>query len=51
MDGAFTWEDTSPLKDVRMQAARFCDHPFTFYYVRLVQSDGEVAWASPVWID
>lgn len=51
MDGAFVWEDVLPLEDIRMPAARFCDHPFTFYYVRLVQSDGEVAWASPVWID
>lgn len=25
--------------------------PGTYYYVRVVQADGHVAWASPVWID
>ncbi|MFQ6097766.1 MAG: hypothetical protein ACE5O2_08565, partial [Armatimonadota bacterium] len=23
----------------------------TFYYVRVVQADGEMAWSSPVWVD
>lgn len=50
-DLSFTWEDTDPIDEIRMPAAKFCDHPFTFYYVRAVQKDNEVAWASPVWID
>jgi hypothetical protein len=24
---------------------------WAYYYVRLVQSDGEVAWSSPIWLD
>jgi len=51
LDVEFTWEDTQPIEQVWLPPARFCDHPFCFYYVRAVQTDGEVAWASPVWID
>ena len=46
-----TWQDTEPIDKTWMSAAKYCKHPFTFYYVRVTQSDGEVAWASPVWID
>ena len=51
MDVTMTWEDMEPIDKTWLPAARFCDHPFTFYYVRVVQTDREVAWASPVWID
>ncbi len=33
------WRDTSPEPGT------------SYYYVRLVQSDGSVAWSSPIWID
>ena len=33
------WDDTTPLEKP------------TFYYVRLCQDDGEMAWSSPVWVD
>ena len=51
MDIKAVWEDRDPIERTWLPAAKFCDHPFTFYYVRVVQTDGEVAWASPVWID
>ena len=51
MDITMSWEDRKPIKDIWLPAAKFCSHPFAFYYVRVVQQDGEVAWASPVWID
>ena len=47
----FAWEDTTPLGDALMPAAKYCDRPFCFYYVRVVQADGQAAWASPIWID
>jgi hypothetical protein len=25
--------------------------PFVFYYIRVTQEDGHMAWASPIWID
>lgn len=50
-DQGVQWDDTEPIGETWLPPASFCDHPFTFYYVRAVQTDGEVAWASPVWID
>ena len=50
-DLCVTWQDRDHMDDIWLPAAKFCDHPFAFYYVRAVQQDGEVAWASPVWID
>lgn len=47
----FAWEDTTLLSNALMPAAKYCDHPFCFYYVRAVQADGQAAWASPIWID
>ena len=46
-----TWDDRDPIEDTQLPPATFCDHPFTFYYVRVVQQDHEAAWASPIWID
>jgi len=46
-----SWEDTRPLDEVLLPPAKFCRRPFCFYYLRLIQADGEVAWASPIWID
>jgi hypothetical protein len=51
MDMSLTWDDAEPMASVWLPPARFCPHPFAFYYVRVVQTDGEVAWASPIWID
>ena len=25
-------------------------HKFVFYYIRILQEDGEIAWSSPIWI-
>jgi hypothetical protein len=25
--------------------------PNTYYYLRVTQADGEMAWPSPVWVD
>jgi hypothetical protein len=25
--------------------------PFVFYYLRIVQADGHIAWSSPIWVD
>ena len=22
-----------------------------YYYIRVLQADGEIAWASPIWVD
>ncbi|OGG46063.1 MAG: hypothetical protein A3F84_01970 [Candidatus Handelsmanbacteria bacterium RIFCSPLOWO2_12_FULL_64_10] len=36
---AFEWNDASPMSGT------------TFYYVRVRQKDGEMAWSSPVWVE
>lgn len=51
LDLSCRWDDMEPLAQLWLPAAPHCDHPFVFYYVRAVQQDGEVAWASPCWID
>lgn len=51
LDMEFEWEDTEPLAGICLPPAKYCDHPFAYYYVRVVQTDNEVAWASPVWVD
>jgi len=45
-----TWTDTDPLEDLALTPVD--EGPrFVFYYLRVLQSDGEMAWVSPVWID
>lgn len=50
-DFTMEWTDTEPLAGALMPPAKFCKRPFCFYYIRVRQEDGEMAWASPVWID
>lgn len=42
------WDDTEPLP--LLGPARYSPGPFCYYYIRVLQTDGEGAWASPVWI-
>lgn len=51
LDLEFEWVDAEALDGIWMPPAPYCEHPFTYYYVRAVQKDGDVAWASPVWVD
>jgi hypothetical protein len=50
MDTEFGWTDAAPLAEVNLAPAPYCPSPFTFYYVRVTQADGEMAWGSPAWI-
>jgi len=38
LDQELTWQDSAP-------------EPGSWYYVRVVQEDGHLAWASPIWFD
>jgi hypothetical protein len=51
LDLCMAWDDVKPIENVWLPPAQFCPHPFLFYYVRAIQTDGEVAWASPIWVD
>lgn len=51
LDGALEWSDNAPLEDIVIRESPFRETPFCYYYVRILQHDHEMAWASPVWID
>lgn len=49
-DLAFEFEDRDPLDAIMLPPAEFSPAPFAFYYLRVEQEDGHMAWASPVWV-
>ncbi len=46
----FTFDDTIPHDKVAIDA-KDKNPPFVFYYLRVTQEDGHMAWTSPIWID
>lgn len=46
----FTYDDTTALDKVCVDA-KDKNPPFVFYYIRVTQEDGHMAWSSPIWID
>jgi len=45
MDGAFEWTDDAPLSRVRDAKIRGM-----YYHAKVIQSGGNLAWASPIWL-
>jgi hypothetical protein len=50
LDVIFEYQDTVPLEVINLPKTKFCKTPFTFYYIRITQTDKEMAWSSPIWI-
>lgn len=46
----FTYDDMTPLDKVVIDA-KDKKPPFVYYYIRVTQEDGNVAWSSPIWVD
>lgn len=46
----FAYDDFDPLEKILINA-NDKKPPFVFYYLRITQADGQMAWASPIWID
>jgi hypothetical protein len=46
----YVFDDMDPLAKITI-AAKDGKPPFVYYYVRLTQADGHIAWSSPIWID
>ena len=47
---SFEYDDMEPLDKVTTQP--YPDDPaFAFYYLRVTQKDGHMAWSSPIWVD
>lgn len=46
----FDFDDMVPLQDVVIDA-KDKKPPFVYYYIRVTQIDGHMAWSSPIWVD
>lgn len=46
----FTFDDLTPLDKVVIHPKDKAS-PFVYYYLRVVQEDGQIAWSSPIWVD
>lgn len=45
----FTYDDMDHLSECCVQSKD--KKPFVFYYMRVEQEDGHMAWTSPIWVD
>lgn len=46
----FTFDDLTPLSKVAIDN-KDKKPPFVYYYLRVIQEDGHMAWSSPIWVD
>ena len=46
----FSWDDTQDFRSFAYVPEEGAP-PFAYYYLRVVQQDGHMAWSSPIWID
>lgn len=46
----FAYDDMTPLEKVVLPS-KDKQHPFVYYYLRVIQEDGHMAWSSPIWVD
>lgn len=46
----FVFDDMTPLEKVVIDA-KDNKPPFAYYYLRVLQEDGHLAWSSPIWVD
>ena len=45
---AFEWIDREEFAGIAL--AGYDGRPFVYYYIRILQEDGEMAWSSPIWV-
>lgn len=46
----YHYDDLAPLKTVTLPGGDD-KPPFVYYYIRVTQEDGHLAWSSPIWVD
>lgn len=46
----FTYDDMAPLEKIVIPS-KDKKSPFVYYYLRVTQEDGHMAWSSPIWVD
>lgn len=49
-EGEFTYQDKSLFSQVAFSPPRVSGENVVYYYARITQTDGSMAWSSPVWI-
>lgn len=47
----FVYDDNRPLEKAVIQTKNKGESPFLYYYLRVTQEDGHMAWSSPIWVD
>lgn len=47
----FTFDDMTPMEKITITPKDKKAPPFVYYYLRVTQEDGHMAWSSPIWID
>jgi len=47
----FTYDDMTPMEKIVIKNSKDKRPPFIFYYLRVTQQDGHMAWSSPIWVD
>lgn len=46
----FTYDDLTSLEKIVFNP-KDKKAPFVYYYLRVIQEDGHIAWSSPIWVD
>ncbi len=46
----FSFDDDKQISQIALPGSKE-QPPFTYYYLRVLQEDGHMAWGSPIWID
>lgn len=46
----YEYDDFQELKNIALDSPDERP-PFAYYYVRILQEDGHIAWSSPIWVD
>ena len=46
----FAIDDTEELDKIALKV-KGEEPPFAYYYMRVMQADGHIAWSSPIWVD
>ena len=44
----FDYDDMEDLEKICLKTSKV---PFVFYYLRVIQANGHMAWSSPIWVD
>ena len=47
----FAIDDTEPVSKILLPSNNPEKPAFVYYYMRVIQEDGHIAWSSPIWID